>query len=47
MTEGIEKAEDKINKENGNLYDPRYFALIYKPDKPEDWKTDDIEMLKV
>lgn len=46
MTQEIEKAEDKINKDNGKLYDPRYFALIYKPDRPEDWKTDDIEMLK-
>lgn len=45
MTEEVQKAEDKIKP--GELYDPTYFALLYRPDNPKEWATNEQELLKV
>ena len=45
MTAEIERAKDKIV--DGELYDPTYFALIYRPDEPKKWATSDKELIKV
>ena len=45
MTEEVQIAEDKISKED--LYDPTYFAMIYRPDEPKKWADDETECLKV
>ncbi|UPI30865.1 hypothetical protein DEDGFLLK_00119 [Lactiplantibacillus phage Gut-P1] len=45
MTQEIQRATDKIK--DGELYDPTYFALIYRPDKPKEWATNDEELIKV
>lgn len=43
MTQEVEVAEKVIN---GELKDDRLFALLYKPDKPNEWMTLDDELIK-
>lgn len=45
MTEEVGIAEDKI--QDGDKYDPTYFAMIYRPDEPKKWADNENECLKV
>jgi len=44
MTEEVAKAEEKTMP--GDKYDPEYFAMLYRPDKPKEWATNEDELLK-
>lgn len=43
MTQEVQRSVDKVA---GELYDPTYFSMIFKPDEPRNWNTDVNEMLK-
>lgn len=45
MVSEVIRAKEKISE--GDLYDPRYFAMLYLPDKPLDWITDFNQVLQV